>query len=148
MTWLVGGVIALVVGANAVMIWIAVGARPDLVQPDYYAASRRVDAEQAARAASDRLGWSVTPAGQERSGLTLRITDGQGRPVSGLRGTVSAYRPSDGRLDQALVWQESTQQPGRYRATFPRPAEGLWSLRLDLRRGEHRLYTELTFAAP
>ncbi len=149
MALLIAGIFALVLGGNAVMIWIAVGAGPNLVTEDYYERSKHVDAELALREASARLGWQVEvlAALRTRERVVLRIRDGAGRPVSGLRGSVQAYRPSDAALDQRLAWSEDGA-PGRYEARFGRPAAGLWRIRLDLRRGGQRLYEEVAFVAP
>lgn len=150
MVWLVGGIIAMVVGGNAVMIWIAVQAEPHLVRTDYYEASKNVDRDQALRAASARLGWRVAapPALLHRGAIGLRIRDAAGRPVSGLTGVVSAYRPADPGLDQPLSWQEDPATPGLYRAAFARPAAGLWRITLDLERQGARLYEELPVVTP
>jgi len=150
MAWLVVGIIALVVGGNAVMIWIAVDARPSLVRPDYYAASKQVDAERAARLASARLGWQVSevPGLIQRDTLALRIADAAGHPVSGMAGSVSAYRPSSDKLDQSLAWSEDPAQPGLYRATFARPAQGLWRVTLDVKHEGKRLYQDLSVVMP
>ncbi len=147
MALLIVGIFALVLGGNAVMIWIAVGASPHLVAVDYYERSKRVDAELAAREASARLGWQVEELVALRERVVLHIRDRAGRPVSGLRGRVEAYRPSDAALDQRLAWSEDGA-PGRYEARFGRPAAGLWRIRLDLQRGGQRLYEELAFVAP
>ncbi len=150
MLWLIASIAALVVGGNAVMIWIAVAGAPDLVRSDYYDASKRVDSEQAARLASDRLGWQVRPdaAHSAHGTAALRILDAAGRPVSGLAGSVAAYRPSDAALDQPLAWSEDSAEAGLYRAAFARPAGGLWHVRLDVRRGGQRLYLDVPFVLP
>lgn len=150
MLWLIGGIVALVVGTNAIMIWIAVAASPNLVRRDYYDASKHVDAEQAARQASARLGWRVSEAAEARApdAVALRIVDAAGAPVSGLQGALHAYRPADAALDQPLRWREDPAAPGLYRAGFARPAPGLWRLTLDLRRGDERLYEDLIIVMP
>lgn len=149
MAWLVIGIIALVVGGNAVMIWIAVDAEPSLVRPDYYAASKQVDDERAARLASAALGWQVgLVEAAAPDGVHLRITDAAGAPVAGLAGSVRAYRPSDAALDQPLTWQADAATPGTYRAIFPRPVPGRWRLTLDLRQGGRRLYEDVTVVLP
>ena len=148
--WLLIVIVAMVVGGNAVMIWIAVQAEPNLVRADYYDASKRYDSEQAARMASDRLGWQVgdVEALRTHERIALRVTDAQGRPVSGLTGSVSAYRPSDASLDQSLHVSEDAAEPGLYHVAFSRPASGLWRLTLDLQQGGWRLYHELALVTP
>jgi nitrogen fixation protein FixH len=150
MLWLIGGIVATTVGVNGVMFWYAEEEPTYLVRQDYYDASKTYDRDHAARLASARLGWRVDTAEDLRSRdtLTLRIADAAGRPVSGLAGTVSAYRPSDARLDQPLRWSEDGSQPGLYRASFARPAQGLWRVTLDVSRGGQRLFEDLTVAMP
>jgi nitrogen fixation protein FixH len=148
--WLLVAIVAMVVGGNAVMVWIALRAEPNLVQPDYYEASKRVDSEQAARAASGRLGWRVAPVAELRgpASIAVRVTDAEGRPVRGLAGTAAAYRPSDAGLDQTLRWSEDGAQAGLYRAEFARPASGFWRITLDLRREGERLYQDFSLVTP
>lgn len=150
MLWLIASIVGLVVGGNAIMIWIAVAHEPNLVRSDYYDASKRVDSEQAARLASARLGWQVRPeaARSTHGAAALRIVDAAGRPVSGLAGRVAAYRPSDAALDQPLAWSEDGAEPGLYRAAFARPAGGLWHVTLDLQRGGQRLYLDVPLVLP
>ncbi|MBI3992831.1 MAG: FixH family protein [Candidatus Lambdaproteobacteria bacterium] len=131
--WVVG-VFALVLGMNAAMLWISLGARPSLVAPDYYERGVAYDGVIDAVARSRATGWLVTleDAAGTDSGLALRVNDRAGAPVHGLRGLVEAYRPSDPTLDQTLPLSEDAAAPGRYRATFVHPARGLWRLTVSL----------------
>jgi nitrogen fixation protein FixH len=148
--WLLVGIVVLVLGVNIGMVWFALRHAPSLVQEDYYDASKRYDSEHAARLASERLGWTLgdVPALRERGRFALRITDAQGRPVSGLAGSIQAYRPSNAALDQTLQWHEDPAQPGQYVADFARPASGLWRITVDLSLGAQRLYRDLTLVTP
>lgn len=148
MLWLIVGIMVATVGLNLTMLWYAEDDPPELVRPDYYAASKTYDVDHAARLASARLGWQVVQAPRSRSLLALRITDAEGRPVSGLAGHVSAYRASDVSLDQTLQWSEDSAQPGLYRATFARPAAGLWRVTLDVRHDGKRLYEDVSVVMP
>lgn len=150
MLWLLGGIVAMVVGGNAVMIWIALQAQPHLVRTDYYEASKRVDSERALRVEGARLGWQVSaiPEPSRQGALALRISDSDGRPVRGLEGTLAAYRPSDAALDQTLPVMEDPSAPGLYRAEFQQPVAGLWRLTVDLARQEQRLVQELRVVMP
>jgi nitrogen fixation protein FixH len=115
------------------MFWLSLQAPTDLVAADYYARSKRVDEALAAQAASRATGWRASlTAGEGGSGVALRIVDQEGRPLSGLSGTASAYRPSDAALDQPLSLAEDPAQTGTYRLMFGRPARGLWEIEIEL----------------
>ena len=131
--WVVG-VFALVLGMNAAMLWISLGARPRLVAPDYYQRGIAYQDVIDAGARSREAGWRVTveAAGSAGSGLALRVSDAAGAPVSGLRGMVEAYRPADPALDQTLPLSADAGAPGLYRAVFAHPARGLWRLTVSL----------------
>lgn len=150
MLLLIAGITLATVGLNLVMVWYAEADPPDLVRPDYYAASKVFDKVQEARIASARLGWQVAALAEHRthSVLEFRIEDAGGKPASGLTGHVHAYRPSDNKLDQQLQWNAVAGQPGLYRASFHRPAEGLWRITLDVRQDGKRLYQDVNVVMP
>ena len=150
MLWLIGSILVVTVGVNLTMVWFAEEEPPDLVRSDYYTAAKDYDADHAARLASARLGWQVSevPGLIQRDTLALRIADAAGHPVSGMAGSVSAYRPSSDKLDQSLAWSEDPAQPGLYRATFARPAQGLWRVTLDVKHEGKRLYQDLSVVMP
>lgn len=148
--WLLVGIFAAYLAVHGLMMWLSLRDGPQLVTSDYYAQSRVYDKELAAQAASARTGWYVEldPVAAAPGEVALRIRDREQRPVSGLSGTISAYRPSDARLDQSLVWKEDAASPGLYRGRFVHPLEGLWQITLDLRRGGERFYEHIRYVAP
>ncbi len=150
MIWVVGGLFSLTVGVNLVMVWIAVGTKPDLVAPDYYEAAKNHDRKQELEWASDQLKWK-TRITVEKNGtvsLNLRVVDETGLPVTGLKGNAVAYRPSDASLDQTLTWRQDARIPGTYRALLRKPASGFWRIKLDLSRNGQRLYKEISAVLP
>jgi nitrogen fixation protein FixH len=63
--------------------------------------------------------------------VDVSVADHEGRPVSGLVGTVVATRPADDVRAQRGVLTELPQQPGRYRTLVPLDGAGAWTVRLD-----------------
>lgn len=150
--WVIGVLATLgaVIAVNGAMLWISLQAAPQLVTDDYYEQGLRYGREIDARQDSRATGWTLdtrpAPAGPATVGFVVR--DGAGRPVTGLEGTVSAYRPAARSLDQTLPLREHPRRPGHYRAAFRRPAAGLWELTVSLSRNGDRLYETRRYVAP
>ena len=142
----VGGILSMSLTANAVLVWVAT--RPDSPRPieDYYRRSQAWDSDSALRDSSGQLGWDLrvdVPSGaqysvMQRRPVDLRITDRDGRPVTGLSGRLVSRRPSDARLDDSADLTELPHQPGQYRTLARLDAPGLWELSVDARRGDTR----------
>lgn len=98
-----------VVVANAIMITIAVS-NPSLpAAQDHWAESLSWDRELAQRERSAALGWSLaglgwSDAGRERLGLDL--VDGEGRALTGLRGSLALERADTLAHDRRLELRE------------------------------------------
>jgi nitrogen fixation protein FixH len=145
---LVLGVIAMFVVTNGIMLWVSWRSEPELVQRDYYEASKRYDRVIAAKTQSAGTGWRVTVAAGGTGRIVVRVVDREGRPLAGLAGTARAYRPADPALDQVLAWAERAGTPGSYEAGFSQPVPGLWEITLDLERGGERFYRTFRHVAP
>jgi nitrogen fixation protein FixH len=137
-----GGLLAMPIVASAALVWVAT--RPDSPRPitGYYEAARAWDAGAAVEEASRQLGWTVlyeVPAdvphypGMPRP-VDVRVADREGRPVTGLAGTLFAIRPSDSRRNQAGRLTELPQTAGSYRTLVLLDEPGAWELRLDARQ--------------
>jgi hypothetical protein len=137
-----GGLLAMSVVACGVLVFVAT--RPDSPRPirGYYEAARSWDADEAVADASRQLGWTVhydLPAdvphyrGMLRP-VDVRVSDRDGKPVSGLAGRLFAVRPSDTRLNQAGDLTELPQQPGSYRSLVTIDEPGAWELRIDTKQ--------------
>jgi nitrogen fixation protein FixH len=137
-----GGLLTMSVFSSAVIVWVAT--RPDSPRPikGYYEAARAWDADEAVESASRQLGWSVRYvlpsdiphyAGMPRP-VDVRVADREGRPVSGLAGTLFAIRPSDTRLNRSGELTELPQQAGSYRTLVVLDEPGTWELRIDARQ--------------
>lgn len=137
--WAIGGVLALTVGLNIVVMKLADEDNAAVVEPDYYNKAVMWDSTRAVADRSVALGWTVrttagavAPDGSAR--VTLQVTDRDGHVVDGATGHVvaisnlSAGRPLSGTF-------VAGNTPGEYAATLPLTHGGLWEFRLDLARG-------------
>lgn len=137
-----GGLLAMSIAACGVLVWVAT--RPDSPRPikGYYEAAKGWDVDEAVAEGSRELGWLVRyelpPDVPHYPGMPrpvdVRVTDRQGKGVSGLSGTLTAIRPSDGRLNQAGSLTELPQRPGTYRTLVRLDQPGAWELRIDTRQ--------------
>jgi nitrogen fixation protein FixH len=84
-----------------------------VVDPDYYSHGLNYGADQAARAGSAALSWTITPTllGQQ---LQVRVADQSGAPVSG--GQLS-FEPQGAPAPAAFSWTEAA--PGLFRTATP-----------------------------
>jgi len=122
------------------------------VEPGYYEKAVAWDAAREARAASDRLGWSVRLAIGPRTGLfgdrrlELRIAASGGTPVDAGRVTavLFAHARARHRVELDLVREAS----GRYATSARMPRGGTWELRLAAERGADRFVRTLVVEVP
>jgi nitrogen fixation protein FixH len=153
--WVIGwiGLVAVVLGVNLTMVWLAFSTSPGLVNDDYYERGQDYEKHLASRLAKDP-GWTmradIPPDLRPGSPATVRIVmvDKTGQPVSPDRVTFYAYRPSDKRLDfESAMTQEGA---GRYAARVSFPLFGRWDWLIAVRQGEdeYTLGDELTVAKP
>jgi nitrogen fixation protein FixH len=91
-------------------------------------------------------GWLGQPEAGRPSVFQVQVSERDGAPVEYARVSGVFQRPSDSRLDQAFAMQEI--EPGLYRAAIELPQPGLWTLVLQVRRGEqlHELHASTSVA--
>ena len=91
-------------------------------------------------------GWLEQPEAGRSSVFQVRVSERDGAPVEYAQVSGVFQRPSDSRLDQAFAMQEI--EPGLYRAAIGLPRPGLWTLVLQVRRGEqlHELHASTSVA--
>ena len=134
-----GALLLTSVGAN---VFLVVRGHDDpafAVEPDYYDKAVHWDERQAARRASDELGWRIE-VDASRDGVQIELADALGRPVEGAQVEVEAFH--NARASQRLRARLAPEAPGRYvlARRFERP--GLWELRLSaIRDGDRFLHT-------
>ena len=139
--WLLGlmGLIIVVLGVNAVFIWLATHNRSALVDRDYSTRSRKSNAAVVSDLREQKaLAWKAsvkqpkaivtgTPATYE-----IGVVDRDGAPVSGSV-EVAAYRSADESKDFSTAFREVS--PGNYQGYISFPLKGSWELRIRVKRG-------------
>jgi len=141
---LLSGHAFIIVGALAVAAALIPAA---VTAPSGYADALGWDAQQAAKRASDALGWTLdfTPTDQtELNGdrrVQILLRDAQGLPVENVVITLTMYhhaKPQD-RIEQRI---EPQSVLGVYEAVLPIRREGLWRLSAVAQRGDDRLLVD------
>ena len=149
----VAGIFILFLGVGGAMLWVALRAPPQLVSPSYYDDAAGYDRVLDAERGSLETGWSADLRPAPPGRIVLQVTDAQGRPVPGLAGTLTLYRPSDAALDRVLALREEPAGSGLYGAELAAVQSGHWELTVDLRvprqKGAgRRLYLTMPWRAP
>lgn len=148
--WLIGGFVALIFTANAIMVTVALSSWRGLQAEEPYIQGLNYNDELARRAQQAALGWQLGVDVEQTGPLSLAIAvtpvDGGGRLLT------------DAEIDGMLVrpTQEGLDVPIRLVAVGPRYAgaaevsmPGIWDLRLTIRHGEETLgHQERVFLAP
>ncbi|WP_457653977.1 FixH family protein [Rhodocaloribacter sp.] len=116
------------------------------VVEDYYRKALDWDAHAAEAAATAALGWrvdlAVTPGTSEAARiLEVAFRDRDGRPVTGLSGTVRAFRPQWTAPVAVAPLAETGDAPGVYRMSLPLTQAGLWDFEITAARDTLR-YTK------
>ena len=142
------GIGAVLVGTMGVNVWMLAVAGSDpsaVVEADYYRRALAYDGELAQARANVALGWTLAPplapvGAARRARLVVALRDRDGRPVDGatLRVEGFAIARSATVVGAALV----SRGGGRYEASLPVAAMGLWELRFAARRGTERFTAE------
>jgi nitrogen fixation protein FixH len=137
--FLLVGLLAAGVAANIYLLARAVGDPSFAVEPDYYAKAVAWDAHQAQARENADLGWSVVidvsaaDLGTGRARVVAKLTDREGRPVTGASVDLEAFhnaRAAD-RLSATLA--ETAEHD--YAADVPVVRPGLWEFRVAANRG-------------
>jgi nitrogen fixation protein FixH len=131
-----------VIGANLVMMRLAIQTLPGTEVDSAYSASLAYEREIAAAREQDARKWNVeahvarTPGGG--AAVQVEARDHDGTPVSGLEFNARLERPTDRRADQPVALTEVGT--GIYRATAASVAAGQWDLVLEAGSGGSRLF--------
>ncbi|QGU33569.1 FixH family protein [Thermochromatium tepidum] len=153
--WVLGwiGLVALVLGVNLVMVYLAFATNPGLVNADYYERGRNYERTVLTRQARDP-GWLIRadiPAslqvGQTAS-IRVFFVDRAGQPVDPEAVTFHAYRPSDAARDFSLTMNREGR--GRYGVETAFPLIGVWDTLIVARLGadEFSISERLRVGAP
>jgi nitrogen fixation protein FixH len=136
------GFVAVVVGANGVMVGLAIGTMPGLESAKPYQAGIGYNAEiETARAQAARHWTVASHIGHDtsrRASIKVEPREADGAPISGLSVTVRLMRPTDQRADRAVLLQERNR--GTYLAEIADVAPGAWDIEIEAERGSERLF--------
>lgn len=129
------GLLTLAIGASFTILYFAQSDGGPQVIPDHYERSVHFDDVYQARQNSVRLGWNVDiELHGDRGELTL--TERDGTPVDGARGTLTFFRPSQATPVATVELVEHPDSPGRYHFDDVADVPGLWDLDINLERGD------------
>lgn len=136
---------AVVVTANLIMMFFATSSFTGLETKSAYERGNAYNAEIAAQAAQERLGWSVDlatesglpaePGAEGRAtSFSLRMVDAQGAPLDGVTVIAEIIRPTTAGYDRQL--RLLPVGPGTYRGDLHLPLVGQWDVQVHATRGE------------
>lgn len=137
--WIVGGLMAVVVGANLILMYVAISDPSFAVEEDYYQKGLAWDDKRAQDRTNDELGWSLElDVAAERSadgtiGLTSSLTDRDGRPISDAKIHLEAFHSARA---ASIQRRDLTRDgDGRYSTSLLMRRPGLWEFRFEVSRG-------------
>ncbi len=95
-------------------------------------AAKGIGADLSKEYRNEQLGWQVRVEGLRmptvgRNTVTIFVEDREGKPLTGLSGSIEVARPGSKGETRALK-----AGPGQYEASLEFPASGLWLVRLEL----------------
>lgn len=139
--WVIGWTTMLVIfiGANIVMIYLAINEGPGLVVDDYYERGQDYEENMLKRQARDP-GWKMkvlSPKYVDIGKPTLfrfKVADAEGQPVTPDSVIFYVYRPADKNLDFSVPMEQA--EPGIYQAEVTFPLLGVWDILISNRSGD------------
>ena len=115
---------AVIIGVNFVMAYLANSTWSGLVVANGYVASQSFNADEAVAKAQEARGWKVV-LNHGTGTIMLNFADRNAAPLSGMKVTGQARRPTSERQDKMLDFGEAGQ--GNYSAPADL-APGLWEI--------------------
>jgi len=106
---------------------------------DYYSKGLKYNATLVEKQAASVLGWQLRSELLANQ-LLIRLTDGQGVPVSGATGILIFHQPNEN-SSMSLPMQEAA--PGTYLAELPTDLKGEIPVRIDFERSGARVNRQL-----
>jgi len=106
---------------------------------DYYSKGLKYNAALVEKRAAGVLGWQLHPELLAHR-LQILLTDAQGKPVDGAKGTLMFFRPQENSR-MTLPLQEIS--PGTYLAALPTDLKGEIPVRIDFERSGARVNRQL-----
>ncbi len=93
-------------------------------------------------------GWLNAPVAGQPAAFQVRVLEADESPLQDAQINGQFQRPSDSRLDQAFEMQAI--EPGLYRVVLSLPKPGIWTLLLQIKRGEqlHEIHANTSVKVP
>jgi nitrogen fixation protein FixH len=145
---LLGALMAVVIGANLILIVFATTDPSFAVERDYYRKALAWDDKREQDRINAELGWTLTfevapsraPDGTSR--LAARLLDAAGQEIADARVSLETFH--NARAARILRTELVRGEDGAYSADLPLFRPGLWEFRFEARRGTDRFtYTRL-----
>jgi len=140
--WIVGGLMAVVVGANLILLYVATSDPSFAVEENYYQKGLDWDSKRAQDRRNAELGWSLElDVARTRSPdgtivVTARLIDDEGRPISDASIHLETFH--NARAAYILEGDLEVNGEGSYSVTLPMRRPGLWEFRFEVTRAGHR----------
>jgi nitrogen fixation protein FixH len=140
--WIVGGLMAVVLGANLTLMYVATSDPSFAVEEDYYQKALDWDDKRAQDRANIDLGWSLQLAiaanrsADGTTGLTVNLVDREGRPITDAKIHLEAFH--NARAASIQKRELAHEGDGRYSTSLLVRRPGLWEFRFDVSRGGQR----------
>lgn len=136
----IGAILAITVGVNIAVYYVANDDPSLAIERDYYRKAVNWDSTLAQERVNHTLGWRLTPSlgtftPTQGADLRVSLTDSTGAPVAGATVKVSAFY--NARANQIL---DTTLAPaaGGYEGRLRVNHSGVWELRFEVTRGDAR----------
>jgi len=140
--WLLGGLMALVIGANLALVYLATSDPSFAVEQDYYRKAVEWDRKRAQDAHNAELGWTLeldvegARGADGRVGIVARLNDASGRPIADADVRLEAFH--NARAGEILRADLAHGSGAVYRTALPLRRPGLWEFRVVASRGADR----------
>ena len=140
--WILGGLMAVVLGANLILIYVATSDRSFAVEQDYYRKGLRWDAKREQDRRNAELGWTLdlvvasTLSPDGTVAITALLCDGDGGEITGAQIKLDAFH--NARAAYILSADLKHAENGSYAASLPMRRPGLWEFRFEISRDGER----------
>ena len=140
--WIVGGLMAVVVGANLILMYVATSDPSFAVEKDYYRKALDWDSKRAQDRRNAELGWSLeldvarTRSADGTIWVTARLIDDEGRPITDASIHLRTFH--NARAAYILDGDFQSDGGGSYSVALPMRRPGLWEFRFEVTRAGHR----------
>lgn len=132
---LVVGLLLFNIGVSMTILHFASSDGGAQIVPDYYARSVDYDQELQNKRASAALDWSVEIVFEDQQ-AALDVVDDNHRPVDGLEGTITFYRPHRAEAEATVDIAASPDEAGRYYFANAADQPGLWDLQIEFEKSD------------